>query len=191
MSQRNWLTSVTVRLSAALFILAGASASFATDPEPSSEAARLATYKNGSETSFALSLRPKVKPSPSNANDLLILFDTSASQSGLYRKDAITALNRFLSQLNPKDQVKLVAVDVNSIDLHSEFVAPQDAQITAGLKKLDQRVTMNIVGHSDAKVHELYNRNTAWEHAAEIERSLCVRVLQNESDNVTVLESAG
>ncbi|MEC9091541.1 MAG: VWA domain-containing protein, partial [Planctomycetota bacterium] len=142
MSQRNWLTSVTVRLSAALLILAGASASFATDPEPSSEAARLATYKNGSETSFALSLRPKVKPDLSTANDLLILFDTSASQSGLYRKDALTALNRFLAQLNPKDQVKLVAVDVNSTDLHREFVAPQNAQIAAGLKKLGQRVPL-------------------------------------------------
>jgi integrase len=67
----------------------------------------------------------------------------------------------------------------------------RNTYVTKLTKKLDQRVTMNIVGHSDAKVHELYNRNTAWEHAAEIERSLCVRFLQNESDNVTVLKSVG
>ena len=92
MSQRNWLTLVTVRLSAALFFLVGANASFGADPEPNSEAARLATYKNGSETSFALSLRPQTKSTPSVANDLLIMFDTSASQAGLYRKDAKAAL---------------------------------------------------------------------------------------------------
>ena len=56
--------------------------------------------------------------------------------------------------------------------------------------KLSQRATMNIVGHANAKVHELYNHNTAWEHAAEIERSLSVRYLQNEPDNVTVVKSA-
>ena len=142
MSQRNWLTLVTVRLSAALFFLVGANASFGADPEPNSEAARLATYKNGSETSFALSLRPQTKSTPSAANDLLIMFDTSASQAGLYRKDAKSALNRMLTHLNEKDMVKLVAVDVNATDLNADFVSPQDAQIAKGLQKLDKRVPL-------------------------------------------------
>tara|TARA_Y100001938_G_scaffold148334_1_gene231701 strand:- start:677 stop:1774 length:1098 start_codon:yes stop_codon:yes gene_type:complete len=55
---------------------------------------------------------------------------------------------------------------------------------------LSQRATMNIVGHANAKVHELYNHNTAWEHAPEIERSLSVRFLQNDGHNVTALKSA-
>ena len=142
MSQRNWLTLVTVRLSAALFVLVGAADCFAADPEPGTEAARLATYQNGSETSFALSLRPKVKATPSEANDLLVMFDTSASQAGLYRKDAAAALKRILTQLNPGDTVKLVAVDVNATDLHAGFVAPGDKQLGDALQKLEKRVPL-------------------------------------------------
>lgn len=143
MSQRNWLTLVTVRLSAALFLFIGGIApSNAADPEPGSEAARLATYQNGSETSFALSLRPGAKVTPSETNDLLIMFDTSASQAGLYRKDAVSALNGILSQLNAGDQIKLIAVDVHATDLHGDFVSPKDAQIGEGLKKLSKRVPL-------------------------------------------------
>ena len=142
MSQRNWLTLVTVRLSAALLLLASVNASFAADPDPNNKAARLATYKNGSDTSFALSLRPNAKSDPSEANELLIMFDTSASQAGLYRKDASAAMREILSQLNAKDRVKLVAVDVNATALHNDFVGPKDAQIDAALKKLAKRVPL-------------------------------------------------
>ena len=142
MSQRNWLTLVTVRLSAALLFLSGVSTSFAADPEPNTESARLATYQSGDETSFALSLRPKANSAPAEANELLILFDTSASQAGLYRKDATQALKQVLSQLNAKDRVKLMAVDVNATGLNAEFVAPEDAQIAAGLTTLQKRVPL-------------------------------------------------
>lgn len=141
MSQRNWLTLVTVRLSAALLLLSGHSL-LAFDPEPGAEAARLATYKSGGETTFALSLRPNEKLAPSSANDLLILFDTSASQAGLYRKDARAALDRILTQLNGNDRIKLMAVDVNAASLHSDFVAPDDQQIKSALEKLDKRVPL-------------------------------------------------
>ena len=148
MSQTNWMTSVTVRLFAALAMVFTFSTAYAADPKPGSdpvsgsEAARLATYQKGAETSFALSLRPKHFAAPSKSNELLIMFDTSASQAGLFRKDALESLNQMISRLNERDLVKLVAVDINATNLSNSFSSPASADLKAGLKKLQKRVPL-------------------------------------------------
>ncbi|MDG2468969.1 MAG: VWA domain-containing protein, partial [Pirellulaceae bacterium] len=142
MSQCKWMTQVTVCLFAAMATAMSVSLSTAADPEPGTEAARLATYKNGGKTTFALSLRPRHKSTPSAANELLIMFDTSASQAGLFRKDAVSALKRLVSQLNANDRVKLVAVDVNAVDLNASFVAPGSAETKSAMAKLAKRVPL-------------------------------------------------
>ncbi len=148
MSQTNWMTPVTVRLFAALTMAFAVSNVHASDPltgfDPvsGSEAARLATYQQGAETTFALSLRPKHIAAPAKSNELLIMFDTSASQAGLFRKDAFASLNRMISLMNENDRVKLVAVDVSATDLSASFAAPSSAVLKAGLKKLEKRVPL-------------------------------------------------
>ena len=66
----------------------------------------------------------------------------------------------------------------------------RNTYITRMTENLDQRVSMNIVGHSSAKIHELYNHNMAWKYADEIERVLSVNQVQDKAANVSVLKSA-
>jgi integrase len=66
----------------------------------------------------------------------------------------------------------------------------RNTYITRMTQQLDQRVSMNIVGHSSAKIHELYNHNMAWKYADEIERVLNVTTVQDKASNVSVLKSA-
>ena len=54
---------------------------------------RLATYEKApGEAFFALSIMPKVAADPAQTNEVVILFDTSASQAGTYRDEALAAL---------------------------------------------------------------------------------------------------
>jgi integrase len=67
----------------------------------------------------------------------------------------------------------------------------RNTYVTRMTEQLDQRVSMNIVGHSSAKIHELYNHNMAWKYADKIESVLSVPKLQNKDVNVSVLQSVG
>jgi integrase len=113
-----------------------------------------------------------------------------------------TPLLEFLRDMNPAGETWLAKTDPCywsgrwkrdaaklGIDVTAHYI--RNTFITRLGEKLDQRVTMNIVGHKNPEVHELYNRNTAHRHAADIERSLHVRFLQNESGTLTVLKSTG
>ena len=61
--------------------------------EPSAQA-HMATFdKPTGETFFALSLSPTEKLQPAVGHDIVVLFDTSASQTGVYRDDAHIFLN--------------------------------------------------------------------------------------------------
>ena len=74
---------------------------------------RLATFDNAAgETAFALSLSPQIEDQKQLASDVVIYIDTSASQTGDYRKDTIITLRRLLVNLNSEDRVKIFAVDI-------------------------------------------------------------------------------
>ncbi|MDX1945572.1 MAG: hypothetical protein SFU86_09190, partial [Pirellulaceae bacterium] len=86
---------------------------------------RLATYEKApGESYFALSVMPKVAADPAQTNEIVILFDTSASQAGTYRDDALAALGSLLRALGPRDRVKLMAVDMKAVPMTDTFVAP-------------------------------------------------------------------
>ena len=76
------------------------------------QAARLATYTSPTGTHhFALSLRPQLRPQAAASHRIVVLFDTSASQTGAYRDDALGALEALLGNLDEKDQVALLAIE--------------------------------------------------------------------------------
>ncbi|MCA9188718.1 MAG: hypothetical protein KDA99_23995, partial [Planctomycetales bacterium] len=85
--------------------------------------AMLATYDQRGETYFALGLQPGQELAPAAARDVVVLFDTSASQTGVYRDDALAALEELGSRLSSQDRVRLVAVDIRPADVTGEFVA--------------------------------------------------------------------
>jgi hypothetical protein len=124
-------------------VLAAASNVLAEQPtDQKFEPSRLATYQTVTgDTSFALSLTPQVQLEPAVA-DVVLLVDTSASQSGLYRQDQLQAVSQFISGLNAADQILLVAVDVRAVPMHEDFVTRDSEQLAAGLKKLEHRVPL-------------------------------------------------
>ena len=91
------------------------------------ETGKLITYDNSSgESYFALSLTPPPAPQATQSRDILVLFDTSASQTGAYRDDAINALKSFLANLEDTHRVKLMAVDLDAVDTSAQTAIRKD-----------------------------------------------------------------
>ncbi len=109
--------------------------------QSSTEAARLDHFAHPDGTNyFALSLRPPAMAEAAGPRDVVVLFDTSASQTADYRTKAIAALRSALSGLDAGDRVHLMAVDLNAAALTESFVSPGGPEMGEGLKKLDARV---------------------------------------------------
>lgn len=106
------------------------------------EEARMATYSSGGEAYFALSLRAEGNPPPRRASDVVIMFDTSASQQGEYRTRALEALQALLDSLGPNDRVMLMGVDLNAVPLSEGFVSPEGRAMQQALVQLRRRVPL-------------------------------------------------
>ncbi len=118
-------------------------ASAASPAPPKFESARLETFaKPEGELYFSLSLHPNV-PAPANApHDIVVLFETSASQSGAVRTKGLETLAAMLAKLSADDRVCLLASDLNAVPMTESFVAPKSAEMAQGLKKLHARVPL-------------------------------------------------
>jgi hypothetical protein len=91
---------------------------------------------------FALSMSPNVAQPRTPAHDFVVLFDTSASQAGVYRARALEALGAFVQTLPPGDRVCLWAVDVNAVRLTNDFVATDSPELNTALAQLESRVPL-------------------------------------------------
>ena len=132
------------------------------------ESSRLATFDNATgETAFALSLSPQIDAQQQLASDIVIYVDTSASQTGMYRKDTIIALRRLMVNLNAEDRVKIFAVDIEPVPLTERFVAPDDDEIKVALDKLRKRVPLGstdmarMLDHASTSMQPNQTRNTS------------------------------
>ncbi|HUY87660.1 MAG TPA: VWA domain-containing protein, partial [Pirellulales bacterium] len=96
----------------------------------------------GGDTYFALKLTPPVARPAAAPHDVVVLFDTSASQAGDYRTKALDALSAVLAGLDAHDRVALIAVDVNAAPLTKKFVAVDGAEMRQALNDLQQRVPL-------------------------------------------------
>src|SRR5262245_28343015 len=106
------------------------------------EKARLATFEKApGESYFALCLIPDVKANP-QAQEIVVLLDTSASQVGAFREDSLTALKSMLGSLGKEDRVSLMALDLKAVPMSEGFVAPTGKQRQAAIVKLQARVTL-------------------------------------------------
>jgi hypothetical protein len=130
-----------VHLFAPFAILAMATLVLAENPRKSS--ARLATFeKPTGETYFALSISPTESLPVADSNEVIVLIDTSASQSGAYRTQSLEVLAAFLKSLGRDDRVQLVAVDTRPVPLSAGFLAPDSPQMQAALAKLSRRAPL-------------------------------------------------
>ena len=103
----------------------------------------LHTYKEATgETYFALSVQADQQLPTAGAHDILVLFDTSASQIGEYRKDAMVCLDSLLANLGGEHRVKLMAVDLYAVAMSRDFVATDSEEMKAAVAKLNRRAAL-------------------------------------------------
>lgn len=91
---------------------------------------------------FAACLTPNVAVKADGGTDVVVLFDTSASQCGEYRDKAFEALDAMLGKLGGQDRVQLVAVDLDGNPMTKAFVAPASAEMKAAVAKLRERTPL-------------------------------------------------
>jgi hypothetical protein len=115
------------------------------------QAAVLETFtKPDGQSYFALKLSPQVAPPAASPHDVVILFDTSASQVGGYRVKGLAVLRSLLTSLSADDRVALLAVDVNAARLTEGLVAPSGGAIDQGLAALERRVPLGSTDMREA-----------------------------------------
>ena len=132
-----WAIAPIAVLGMATLVLAAA-------PEKTNfDAARLETYQHADgATYFALSLTPTIDVAPAKQHQVVVLMDTSASQTGVYREKALEAIRTLLFALDADDRVRLMAGDLKAVSLTDGFVAPNGAEMKAALAKLERRVPL-------------------------------------------------
>ncbi len=119
--------------------------------KPMRQASHLETYQAPDGTDyFALSLMPQQAIPLAESRDIVILFDTSASQSGVYRDKALAALRDLTATLGDKDRVALYSVDVNAVPMTSALVSPKSPEFATALAKLQQRAPLGSTDMGEA-----------------------------------------
>jgi len=74
--------------------------------------------------------------------DILLLVDTSASQTGDYRRRSLDALAGLLESARPEDRVRIAAVDVACVPLGDGFATARDAATVRDARGLDARAPL-------------------------------------------------
>ena len=129
-------------VSSPLFLLATTLASLAASAADSPRS-RLATFDTSTrETYFALCLMPGIEPVSDRTVDVVVIFDTSASQTGRYRDDGLIALKTMLASLNERCRVQLMAADIRAVSLTDGFVEPTGAEMVQAVAKLQRRAPL-------------------------------------------------
>ncbi|MEN6458868.1 MAG: hypothetical protein ABFC63_08050 [Thermoguttaceae bacterium] len=149
MSNRNrarWIVS-----SAAMIAVSGLLAGLAVAAENSRSAGRMDAFSAPDGTHyFAISLKPEATAPAAAPRDIVVLFNTSASQTGDYRAKALDALKSFLASLPQGDRVRLMAVDLNAVPLTNSFVAPNSRELADAMTALNLRTPLGATDMAKA-----------------------------------------
>jgi hypothetical protein len=145
---------MSTRIRISLYVLfalgsAGVLGNPAEGADASGNAAQMATYTAPSGASyFALSL--KADAPGSGARDVVVLFDTSASQTGPVRDKALATLEQMLSQMDRGTRVRLMAVDLNAVPMTEDFVSLGSAELAQAMAQLRARVPLGATDMNKA-----------------------------------------
>jgi hypothetical protein len=102
---------------------------------------RMATFEETGETSFALSIGPESQDHQ-RSSDVIVFVDTSASQTGAYKRDSIELLRGLVRNLSGDDRVRIFAVDLEAVGLYRGFVSPLDDKVQVAIENLKNRVAL-------------------------------------------------
>ena len=105
--------------------------------------ARMDTYIQPDGTGYFALIFPAETDLPRTAgHDIVVLFDTSASQIGEARTRGLKTLRTMLSLFQSPDRVYPMAVDLGVVPLTAGFVSPDSTELRAGLDRLVRRVPL-------------------------------------------------
>lgn len=100
---------------------------------------------------YALELKANRLPAAAHTGkQIAILFDTSASQVGEHRVQALNVLRSLLSELPNDATVAVYAVDVQCTPFVSEFVTPQSRQAKLAVESLASRAPLGATDFGQA-----------------------------------------
>ena len=105
---------------------------------------RWATFDASDTGYFAVS----VQPDPSGAvplperHEIVVLVDTSASQTGPVRLESLEVIDELLTGLPASANVSVVACDIKSVALSKSMSAPASPELAAAIDRLKNRVPL-------------------------------------------------
>ncbi len=99
---------------------------------------------------FAMNLVPNAAVRDSGQRDVVVLFDTSASQTGLVREKAMQSLAALLDDLDETSRVRLFAIDLEAVPMSQGFAPPRSEATRAALETLKQRVPLGATDLPEA-----------------------------------------
>ena len=107
---------------------------------------RWATFDAPEAGYFAVSVQPDPKaavPLPER-HEIVLLVDTSASQTGLVRLESFEAIDELLNGLPINAGVGVVACDIKAVALSKALVAPGSPELAAAVDRLKNRVPLGV-----------------------------------------------
>ena len=116
------------------------------------------------QTYFALSLRPTIKEPAQRQRDILVLVDTSASQTGLFREDALEAVDTIVSGLRQDERIHIMAVDLEAKPMTTGFCKAGSDELKAGLANLKARTPLgatDMVGGIETAITQFQDKTRA------------------------------
>ena len=120
-------------------------------PEISNIGQILSYQNNEGEHYYALQMKADRLPANVHSGkQIAILFDTSASQVGEHRTQALDVLKSFLSELPNDATVGIYAVDVQCTPFVNEFVTPQSRGAKLAVASLANRAPLGATNLSEA-----------------------------------------
>jgi hypothetical protein len=81
-------------------------------------------------------------PAANGPTEVIVLVDTSASQTGRHRQRSLDGLAGLLEKARPDDRFAVAAVDVSTTPLTTGFHKPGDAALAAAARGLDARTPL-------------------------------------------------
>lgn len=113
-------------------------------PSLAGEAGPMSVYRHtNGQAYFSLSVSPDVQPHSAvmqqdQPRQVVVLFDTSASQTSMYRDAALAALESLIKGLKPNDEVRIAAVDLDARPLSPRAAGPHSSETAAALHRVRQ-----------------------------------------------------
>lgn len=87
-------------------------------------------------TYFSMSVSPDASMTVDGAREVVVLFDTSASQTSLYRETALASLDALVGSLRPNDSVRIAAIDLDARPMSQQMAPAGGNETKAALSRL-------------------------------------------------------